>query len=426
MLATRFALYPLGIVTSLIVAGYLGAESLGAYALASVFVGLVVPLCSFGMAMGVVYYVSSGKYSPQQAAGATSCAGLLHGVIASLIVWTAWRVGWLGESGSLLGAAEMAALLVSLPAAGAQLMLTRLLIGMNWFSASNMATLVRAGLQPILLLMLVLGLGWGLSGAIYAMAISLWIALLINVFQLAGLGILRFPNLEFAKAAFVYGLRGWTSVAFGQLNGRVDQLILSAFAGAAALGNYALAVKIAELPWVLCDAVSTVVFNRLAKGGPDEQRRLVAIIHRSMFFATVAGSVALAAVGYLYVVPIFGADFSNAPLLIVILSLSSVGLIGLKVLSKYFGAVGRPGLNGWIGAITGLLGLGLYAWLIPAHGIWGAAWATVIIYWSRSIAGYIVYRHAFHEELYPLFLPRPVNDVQWGIAQIRRGMSTGA
>jgi O-antigen/teichoic acid export membrane protein len=194
------------------------------------------------------------------------------------------------------------------------------------------------------------------------------------------------PSLQLGRRVAAYGLRGQVGGVMSLLNLRLDFILLSALAGPAVLGVYAVASKFAELIRILGMALQYVFYPVFAKQGRAEAaasaRRLMPRF--GLVSATVLVPLWVAAG---FVIPAFyGSDFSSAvtPTRIILFGLALDGVAG--VITGFLYGVGRPGLNSLAMGVGLAITVVLDLLLIPRFEATGAAIASAVAYTTTGLA----------------------------------------
>ncbi|MGN6407186.1 MAG: oligosaccharide flippase family protein [Curtobacterium sp.] len=183
------------------------------------------------------------------------------------------------------------------------------------------------------------------------------------------------PSTLRAGVLLSYGGRVWLGALSGIILSRIDQSLLLPLAGAAALGVYAVAVNIADVPLIVANAVREVSFS---KHSADTDHAGLARAARLTTAVVLVSAAALTAVLPAAVPWLFGAEYAEAvPVAAVLLlglvlgspgSLAGVGLA----------AVGRPGLRSISLGIAAVCSIVTLVLLAPIDGALGAAVATLV------------------------------------------------
>lgn len=178
-----------------------------------------------------------------------------------------------------------------------------------------------------------------------------------------------------ARLLVSYGGRVWFGALSGILLSRLDQTLMVPLAGAVALGLYAVAVNIADVPLIVANAVREVSFSdQSASNDPTALARS----SRLTTAAVTLASGAIAAAMPLAVPLLFGPDFREA------IPVAAVLLLGLVLGSPGslagvgLAAVGRPGLRSVSLAIAAVCSAVALVLLAPVLGALGAALATCL------------------------------------------------
>lgn len=158
------------------------------------------------------------------------------------------------------------------------------------------------------------------------------------------------------------------------------------------IGVYSLAVGLAQLVWLLPNAVHSVLYTFVSSESEMQEKVLkTAKTSRLLLLYAVVVGVS----GYLlsvYLVPLlFGSSFSAAPSIIGILLFGVVPLSGAMAVSAYFAGIQKIKLNLYGSVLGFVVCLILNLILIPQYGIKGAATASVFSYISTVIFYYLIF-----------------------------------
>ncbi|MFJ2977376.1 lipopolysaccharide biosynthesis protein [Curtobacterium sp. NPDC087082] len=178
-----------------------------------------------------------------------------------------------------------------------------------------------------------------------------------------------------ARVLVSYGGRVWFGALSGILLSRLDQTLMVPLAGAVALGLYAVAVNIADVPLIVANAVREVSFSdQSASNDP-------AALARSSRLTTAAVTLASISIGLampLAVPLLFGADFREAVPVAAILLLGLVLGSPGSLAGVGLAAAGRPGLRSVSLAVAAVCSAVALVLLAPVLGALGAALATCL------------------------------------------------
>jgi O-antigen/teichoic acid export membrane protein len=225
--------------------------------------------------------------------------------------------------------------------------------------------LLRAGLDGALAVYVGVAIGWG--------SVAAAVAIRIEPFSVD-------LDPRTTRTIVSYGLRLVPASLAGFFSYRADVFLIAAILrDPGAVGAYGLAVNVAELGFYVPDAVSTVLFPRVAASDERGARELVPVVTRTTLLLTsvvVAGLAVAAAM----VLPLILPAFTGSVIPAIVLLPGIVGLSASKVLSGYLSGTGRPRSVSIVASVA--LGINLVAnlVLIPVLGIAGAAAASLISY----------------------------------------------
>lgn len=200
-----------------------------------------------------------------------------------------------------------------------------------------------------------------------------------------------------------FGVLLWTGSLAGVVLGRVDQVLIVPLAGVAVLGIYVVAVNLSEVILIFNAAIRDVVFPLEARSTNAER---LARASRVSTLATIAVSVPLALMSPWVVPALFGADFAQSvvPLLVLLIGLV-VGNPG-SVAGTGLTARSRPGVRSSLLLIAGAINVVLLYLLVPAYGALGAAIAAAVSNAFAGIGAVVALRLLFKEPMSDYLLLR--------------------
>ena len=415
MLVTRFALYPLTILTSIVVARLLGPADRGVYAFVLLFGSSLLPLATLGSGAGVVYLLSSGKFDVNRVFLTTCLLGIATGGVCAGIIFACIAAHVFGSVITALPFSLILPLLLVLPLQGLDFMVNRLAIGTNWFSLMNWSMIAKPLLNAGFLLVAVAVLRSGVHGAVVAVCL----AAAISAIGTTALSFQRyraefFIDRPYIRQCLSYGIRAWWGDLAIRANLRLDQFLLGLMGQAAQLGLYSVAVNFTELLWVIPDAMGPVLFNRMASSTTTEEDRnhLIALIHRVLFAMTFVVAVLTGLFAPLVLRLTVGHKYVGAAGALQLLLPGTLLMVTTKTLTKYFGGTGKP-LKSSIPQVVGAaMSAALYVFLIPRLGIVGAAIASSLGYAATAVVCLYIYTADLKRGLAELFFLRRL-DFTW-------------
>jgi O-antigen/teichoic acid export membrane protein len=370
-LLVRFARIPLGLVTSVLTARFLGPDGRGNYVFVVTLAALIVQFGNLGLQSSNTYLVAKNRELIGGLLSNSIFAALLSIPLSGLVIWVASLSN--GEAGILLWWAAGLA-----PASLFLLLGSNLLVGTGRIVLFNVFEFAYAAL--VVPLMLVAGLlHRGVGGMLLATVLAAWLASFGLLFVLVGPEV----RIRFAPDAFRSGLRFATKAYLVALLGflvlRANVFLLERLAGASPLGQYSIASQITDLLAVLPQSVALVLFPRLVA---DQEHRWSTLRRSAQTTALliIGLCAAVAGLAYPFIAIVFGSAYLPAVPILLFLLPGVVILAVTTVLSQYLAARGLPILLVGAWAIALLVVTFTSSVLIPSFGGLGAAIGLTLAY----------------------------------------------
>jgi O-antigen/teichoic acid export membrane protein len=384
----------LAFVTQVAQARILGAEGRGDLARFVNAGSLSVLYLGLGISSAITYFISSGTISSTslQRQLRLYLAGL---TVVALLAFTIVAISPLGRFLPQTMGTPMAvvALTTFFAVSQAGTWLAAILAGRADFSALNRsAVAVAIGLGVASVGLLLVSPPWAGPWTIIAFVIA---AEAIRVAILAYY--LRKRNGDDSSASgstasslrvgqlWRYSGMSYVGDALQFLTYRFDMWVVDAYRGGGELGQYALAVALVQLVWIVPTAIARVYFPYTAASRAADAIRMT---RRAMSAALIVGLLtgAGAWVGsQWFLTTIIGDAFAPATGLISIMLLGVVPYSAAKVAGGYFAATNALRINVLAAGAVLVLTVALDLVLIPIHGAVGAAWATAVSYVAYTL-----------------------------------------
>ena len=174
------------------------------------------------------------------------------------------------------------------------------------------------------------------------------------------------------------------------LSYRMDFWFVDYFRGSTSLGVYSLAVALAQLFWILPNAISQVLFSYFSDAKHNNILNKAIQYAHITFIASLIGAVLFFILAFFAIPLLYGKDFSDAGWMIGILLLGVLPFTITTILASFFAGTNRLFINfrtSLIGLVFAAIG---YILLIPRWGVMGACIASVISYNASNV--YIYYK----------------------------------
>jgi O-antigen/teichoic acid export membrane protein len=242
-------------------------------------------------------------------------------------------------------------------------------------------------LSRFLLVLLLVGIGLGLTGAalaaLGAACAELWFAwhsLRLRLWQRVAI-----PHKQFLR----YSLPLFLDTLARRLHKRIDLWAVQVLAGATSAGYYSVALSFNSVSRIFTNALSRLILATVSDAWTQGQRDTArSVIRQSLRltlwltpFAALGAGAAPALITF-----IFGDAYLPAAPLLVWVSFSIVALVIMSVTAAIFAAVGRPGAAVAFNGPLLVLALVGYLVLVPRVGAVGAAITTAATAWGVAVA----------------------------------------
>lgn len=391
---TQWLVLGLTLVNAAVVARELGPAGKGTVTLATLVTTSLVLFLGGGLNLANAYYAGSGRVEiPRLTANAVAVALLVDG-LAAVLVAGFFLTGWWQRLVPGMPAGILLLALAWFPALLLREYVLGILQGRRRIPAVNLVNLTQTLLTLVGTVGFVMGLGWGLVGAMLAVVLAGWTALglSLGLAQREGARWRPLWNRALLRMTLSYGLRGWLANILQFFNYRLDTFLLNGFVGAAAVGLYSVAVALAEMLWYLPNAVGFVLFPQAAATAAAAMNRFTPRVLAATMALTALAAVALAVFGRPLIVLVFSARFAAAYAALLALLPGAVLMGGAKVLANDIAGRGFPqhnSLAAGVGLIVTVVGDLL---LIPRYGAVGAGLASSAAYAVVFLLTLFLYR----------------------------------
>jgi hypothetical protein len=281
-LSARIVTLGLSLISSIVLARWLGPEGRGVFALVLLLPGLAMSLGLLGFDQANAVF--SGLAPARRRQLFWHSVAIALGVGCVITVGGIWFVtlGAPGFGGMVRAPFVLYVLaLASVPARMASEYWSAILRGMNRIVLLNALEVGMKVIALSLLAVFVVWWGLGVTGAIWAdFTLGVGTAV-VMVVLLARVGVAGRPATDSAlwKRTWAFAFPTYCAGVMTYLSYRIDQFIIAALLPAEALGFYVIAVDLAERLWILTGAVGTALLPHLTNSR-DRDPALVAVVSR--------------------------------------------------------------------------------------------------------------------------------------------------
>ncbi|MDQ0941984.1 lipopolysaccharide biosynthesis protein [Streptomyces sp. V1I1] len=214
-------------------------------------------------------------------------------------------------------------------------------------------------------------------------ALIVWVAagsVPLLVFTAVGAASGRRRDLKLARTTVATGARYHLGPASVFLLLNADIYMLSAFAGAREVGIYSLAVGLAGYSRMLADVVSQVMLKRQFNASDTESADVTVRITRYTILLALASALALTLAAPVLVSAVYGAAYTDAVPLVMLLAPGVMALGASRLPSAYLLRLRRARLVVLPSVIALAVNIALNVLLIPVWGAAGCALASSLAY----------------------------------------------
>ncbi|MGH0033656.1 MAG: lipopolysaccharide biosynthesis protein [Myxococcota bacterium] len=392
ILSTTIATAPVSLVTGILLTRYLDPGDRGLYAIAAAFIALLGSLSLFGWPAATIFRLRRFHADP----GEVSAAGSLAVLVSSAIVITLGLVfersvvdRFFGDGQDLVFRYALATLPFALVAS----IFRAIARGIDRFRYQNYYQFGLAVAQ-------LAGFGWLFLFAesdlvlvlrtLLVIYLAAAVVLFVAVVRVTGWR----PGFEREEMAgsLRYGLKTYAQTLAGQVHERVDIFMLAALLDdPSQAAFYAIAAGLVSRLNLIPDSMSKAVFPQLAGMDARQASEFACRVSRQSFALVLLLAVALAVVVPPLVPIVYGAPYVESVVPFAIL-LPGVALLTVyRILGRFFMSIDRQSINVVTQVASTLLNIALNFWLIPRHGIAGAAAASLASYTLEATLTTVVF-----------------------------------
>jgi len=181
-----------------------------------------------------------------------------------------------------------------------------------------------------------------------------------------------------------FSMMAYLCNVFQFLSYRMDFWFVEYFSGNHDLGIYSLAVNLAQMLWLLPQAISTILLSYSGAESPEKGIQNTNTLARIAMLLILSATVFLALTIQWFIPLLYGKEYVYSAFLFKILLAGIVPFSITTILASYFAGTGKIRVNLFCSLIGFLVCLVFDLVLIPKYGITGASIATVIAYFAST------------------------------------------
>lgn len=382
-----------GLGSSILTARYLGPEKNGIIAALLVYPGLFMSVGSLGIMQSVTYFLGKKIYSEEEIKTAITQIWMFTTLVSLLICYILMRN--FSNSGDNLVWVLLA--LTPLPFSLFNTYNSGIFLGKNDIKTFNKINWIPSLLSFAGLVVFIISLKWGISGALTAKIAGPFFMAFILLFKNKFIHSFSFKyNWIIIKSMLSLGVVYAIALFIINLNYRIDIIILDKLSNPFEMGIYAKGANVSQYLWQIPAILSTIIFARSAVSKNAKQFSLkVAQLLRISFILIGVLSIGLVFIAPILIVAMYGDDFYGSILILQILLPGVLILTIYKVMNMDLAGKGKPwiSMKAMIPAL--IINISLNILWIPQYGANGAAFSSTVSY---SVAG-LLFLHFYSKEV---------------------------
>ena len=406
LFSARASVLSFGLLIQSLIAYFLLPEGRGSYAVCVTFAVLAGVIVTPGIDKGVTYNVVTGRMSVSRGVAVAMAISAAGTAVAAAVALPLIPTGYGFFSAADPFSFRLALILIPLTSAATAV--EQLLVGLRGFGSLAGFWVLRAVVNLIALLILVVWMDMGVNGAIASFAAGQAFMMAACLFRLRGYGLAgRLPSRSDLSMALNYGWRFHSARIAMAAEARIGVLLLGVIASTREIGLFDLALALMLQFGVIASMVGSVLFPRVTEDARSRPE-LVALCIRLVFASTLgAMAVFLAlAVASPVVSIVFTKKFLPVVDLLIWLAPGGLAHASAAILATYMMGSNRPGA---LSAII-WIGIGANAAILfaayPAFGLQGAAWGVSGGFIARALLMAVVFHRASGEPVAAAWLPK--------------------
>lgn len=355
----------------------------GEFAICILFAGLLGVLLTPGADAGAQYFVMARRISISQGVSVS----LLICVVGAALA-TSLAIPLINSDIDFFRKADSSSFLLSLgllPLIAFSSAVQHQIAGLRRFMHLAVFSLIQTVSNALALVSLVVGLRFGVSGAILSAYVSNLVMITCCLRDLAKYEGFKFelPSPSCLSHVVRYGIRYYIARIGWGMDVRVGTLLLGMFGTRAEVGLFAVASTLMMSFISIASAVSIALLPRTARD-EDGRAGLVVFCARTMTWVVGAALVVLIAFDISLVRLLLSAEFLPVVPLIRIIAPGILVYAGASVFATYFRGTNRPDMCSWaVGCGFGMT-VAIVVLFYPEVGVIASAWGMTVGLFGRS------------------------------------------
>ncbi|NSW52318.1 MAG: oligosaccharide flippase family protein [Anaerolineae bacterium] len=390
-------------LSGILFARLLGPEQKGIITVALVIPGLLVSFADLGIRQATMFFMGKKKYTDQELISSvlfttqfTSILGISIALIIYLITGFHTRYDW-------------ALMLIPLAIIPVTFLYTYssgvLLAKLEIKKVAFLSILNDAGFMLIIFFLYI----FNIKSVVLILTCKVLCALIpaisaLNLLKKYGILMPSYqPKLimELIKKGIIFAI----ALFLLDLNFSLDIILLNQFSTASEVGIYSIGVSIANILWMLPNALTTVNFSYSSNAQSEMEyaKKTVNILRFTLLFALVP-LILLYFFSPIVIPWIYSTQFTKSASVVQAILPGVWAMLIYKILNSDLAGRGMPGAGIWVCFVALLVNIFLNYWWDPIWGAIGSAWASSVSYTLVAIIYSMVYCKLSHLRIAEIFI----------------------
>jgi O-antigen/teichoic acid export membrane protein len=410
-------------VTGILLARTLGPAGRGYYDVVAATGTLLAILFGLSLGSGTLFYASRGAIDSRRTTRLALWAAAIPGALGAGLLLVAGErpiVAWMVPGVPSVTTVLLIGLVAAL--SQAQLLLRGIIVGGGHFATFALSEVLGRGL--FLTAVVALVLAGAASPPTYVWAFTISAAVAVGLLAWQGSRLQSGCSTVPLRGIVTYSLPLYVGNLIQFLNYRVDVFFLNSYLSVASVGLYTVAVSLAQVLWLVPNALATVVMREVAEvtDGRVPLAR-TAEVNRFCLWTSALGGLVVFAVAAATVRTVLGAEFVASLHPLGVLLPGVVLFCPTIILSAYLNGIQKQMYTTWVAGAALVVTIVLNVILIPVIGISGAALASTASYSLSSIVTLGIVRRSDPSVSWTQLLGLQRADLVKGITLLRSASS---
>lgn len=294
---TQIIIIFVSLITSILVARYLGPSGRGVFAVLSVLTALGIQMGNLGFPAATVYFLGKSEEKRQNIFHISLVVGLVGGSIISFFIFLMCLIfpDFLIKNVSFN---LLVITIISFPFLLGTSLFSNFLLGIKKYIPYNLFSIISKFVSLLKVIIILVFLGLGLMEFVIGTTIAaliVFIFYLIYIYRLDRYALPRNIDKSLFNEMWKYGRKSYLASTLGFLIIRSDILMVNYFLGSVSTGIYSISVTLIDFVYLLPGVIGTILFTKVSSGAEYKftqkvfRSTLLIMIGIGIFAAILAG-----------------------------------------------------------------------------------------------------------------------------------------